>query len=62
MAMMQVEPGKVAFKITEKGGISVYGLGKMPVTLYRKQMERLLDAEPAIRKLIADNASKLADK
>jgi hypothetical protein len=53
---------KLSFKVSEKGAISVYGMGRWPVTLYREQMERFLDAGPAIRKFIADNAAALSSK
>ncbi len=35
--------GKLEFKVSEKGGVSVYGLGRFPVTLYAEQWEKLLD-------------------
>lgn len=52
----------LTFKVGDKGGVSVYGLGRFPVTLYREQFERLLDAAPQIRAFIADNAAKLKVK
>lgn len=45
----------VTFKVGEKGGVSIYGLGRFPVTLYREQWEKLLEAADAIRKFMADN-------
>lgn len=53
---------KPTYKVSEKGAVSVYGLGRFPVTLYRGQMEKLLDAAPEIREFIAENASKLKVK
>jgi hypothetical protein len=52
----------ITLKVSEKGAVSVYGLGRFPVTLYGAQMSRLLDHEPQIRAFIADNGSKLATK
>lgn len=52
----------LTLKVSEKGALSVYGMGRFPVTLYRGQMERLLDHAPTIRAFIAANAAKLAVK
>lgn len=52
----------VSFKVSEKGAVSVYGLGRFPVTLYKEQWERLLAAGDQIRSFIADNADKLKIK
>lgn len=49
-------------KVSEKGGISVYGLGRYPVSLYRSQMEKLLSMAPRIHAFIAENEEKLAKK
>lgn len=49
-------------KVSDKGGVSVYGLGRFPVTLYKDQWERLLDHSDEIRAFLADNAGKLATK
>ena len=49
----------VSMKVSEKGGVSVYGLGRFPVTLYKEQWEKLLDMADDIRAFIADNHSKL---
>lgn len=51
--------GTISYKVSEKGAVSVYGLGRFPVTLYREQWEKLLDRGDEIRKFMADNASKL---
>lgn len=53
---------KLTMKVTEKGGLSVYGMGRFPVTLYRGQWERLLDASDDIRGFIVDNAALLTVK
>ncbi len=52
----------VSLKVSEKGGVSVYGLGRFPVTLYREQWEKLLDMSDEIRHFIRDNADKLKVK
>lgn len=52
----------MAFKVSEKGAISVYGLGRFPTTLYRQQMERLLAAAPQITAFIEANAGQLKTK
>ncbi len=49
-------------KVSEKGGVSVYGLGRFPVTLYKEQWLRLLDMADEIRKFIAENDSRLKTK
>jgi hypothetical protein len=52
----------VSLKVSEKGGVSVYGLGRFPVTLYREQWEKLLEMTDEIRNFIRDNADKLKVK
>jgi hypothetical protein len=49
----------VTLKVSEKGGVSVYGLGRFPVTLYKEQWLRLLDMTEEIRAFIRDNESSL---
>jgi hypothetical protein len=49
-------------KISPKGGVSVYGMGQFPVTLYRTQWERLFKMIPDVQAFIQANASKLAEK
>jgi hypothetical protein len=51
--------GYLSFKIGEKGGLSVYGLGRFPVTLYYEQWNRLLGAAEDIKKFLEENKSKL---
>jgi hypothetical protein len=45
--------------VGEKGGVSVYGLGRFPVTLYYEQWNRLLEAGERLRQFLEDNKSKL---
>ena len=52
--------GALEFRVGEKGGVSVYGLGRFPVTLYYEQWIRLLDAAPQLRKFLEEN--KVAGK
>jgi hypothetical protein len=51
--------GSMEFKVSEKGGVSVYGLGRFPVTLYYEQWTRLLDASETLRGFLEENKSKL---
>ncbi len=52
-------PGRIDFKVSEKGGVSVYGLGRFPVTLYYEQWIRLLDTADSLRMFLEENKSKL---
>jgi len=52
----------LSLKISEKGGLSVYGLGRFPVTLYKEQWLRLLDMAPEIRTFIMANEEQLKSK
>lgn len=51
--------GKIEFRVGEKGGVSVYGLGRFPVTLYYEQWVRLLDAAVDLRSFLEENKSRL---
>jgi hypothetical protein len=52
----------VSMKVSEKGGVSIYGLGRFPVTLYKEQWEKLLDMAEDIRNFIEENKGKLKIK
>ena len=52
----------LTLKVSEKGALSVYGLGRFPVTLYKEQWKKLLDAAEEIRGFLADNDAKLKTK
>lgn len=52
----------VSMKVSEKGGLSVYGLGRFPVTLYQEQWLKLLDLADDIRNFIKENAATLKKK
>jgi hypothetical protein len=54
--------GSMSLKVSEKGALSVYGLGRFPVTLYREQWEKLLGMGDQIRQFIQDNDSALKKK
>ncbi len=51
--------GALDFRVGEKGGVSVYGLGRFPVTLYYEQWLRLLDAADKLREFLDENKSRL---
>lgn len=53
---------RVSFKVSEKKAVSVYGLGRWPITLYAGQWDRLLSQADALRSFIADNRGRLAVK
>lgn len=61
MASMN-KPKALSMKVSEKGAISIYGLGRFPITLYRGQMERLLAASPTITAFIEANVALLSVK
>ena len=52
----------VSLKVSEKGGLSVYGLGRFPVTLYKEQWTKLLGMADEIRAFLKENDSKLKTK
>jgi len=52
----------VSMKVSEKGGLSVYGMGRFPVTLYKEQWLKLLDLSDEIRAFIAAHQSELKSK
>jgi hypothetical protein len=54
--------GQMSLKVSEKGGLSVYGLGRFPVTLYREQWEKLLGMADEIRTFIRENDEALKKK
>jgi hypothetical protein len=52
----------LSFKVSEKGAVSVYGLGRFPVTLYLEQWDALLAQTAELREFIEANKSKLKTK
>ena len=61
-ALKKPSAGRVYLKVSEKGGLSVYGLGRFPVTLYREQWEKLLGLSDEIKNFIRDNDQTLKKK
>jgi len=51
--------GRMEFRVSEKGGVSVYGLGRFPVTLYYEQWQRLLAEADNLRAFLEENKAKL---
>ena len=51
-----------SIRVSEKGGVSVYGLGRFPVTLYKEQWLKLLTMAEEIKRFIAENDSRLKTK
>jgi len=61
-ALKQGAARGVSMKVSEKGGLSIDGLGRFPVTLYKEQWTKLLDMSDEIRQFIAANEGKLKSK
>jgi hypothetical protein len=55
-------PRSISLKVSEKGAVSVYGMGRFPVTLYKEQWLKLLEMSDQIRSFIKENDSKLKAK
>ena len=52
----------ISMKVSEKGAVSIYGMGRFPVTLYKEQWLKLLDMSSEIRAFIAANDANLKTK
>ena len=52
----------VSLRVSEKGGVSVYGLGRFPVTLYKEQWSKLLDMADEIRSFLTSHDAQLKAK
>ena len=62
LAELEKQPrrtGSLEFRVSEKGGVSIYGLGRFPVTLYYEQWKRLLDVSAKLREFLEENKTKL---
>jgi hypothetical protein len=60
---LKARSGKgVSMKVSEKGGVSVYGLGRFPVTLYQEQWLKLLDLADDLRAFIREHEAELKKK
>ena len=62
LAASEPKRGQLYCKVSEKGAVSVYGLQRMPVTLYVEQWERLLDFGDQVRSFLKENDAKLKRK
>ncbi|MFZ0704649.1 MAG: hypothetical protein WAM71_03535 [Candidatus Korobacteraceae bacterium] len=51
--------GSIDFRVSEKGAVSVYGLGRFPVTLYYEQWVRLLENADALKQFMEENKGSL---
>jgi hypothetical protein len=58
----QRRPGQLRLKVSEKGALSIYGLGRFPVTLYKEQWVRLLEHADEIKSFLRDNDQLLKAK
>jgi hypothetical protein len=56
------QSGRAALRVSDKGGVSVYGLGRFPVTLYKEQWLKLLDMGDEIRAFIREHDAELKAK
>jgi hypothetical protein len=61
-ALKKGTSSNVRMKVSEKGAVSVYGMGRFPVTLYKEQWLKLLDMSDQIRAFIAANDAQLKAK
>ncbi len=61
-ALKKEASSSIRMKVSEKGAVSIYGMGRFPVTLYKEQWLRLLDMSADIRAFIAANEARLKTK
>ncbi len=61
-SLKQRQTKGLSLRVSEKGGLSVYGLGRFPVTLYKEQWARLLDMADDIRQFLKENDDKLKSR
>jgi hypothetical protein len=61
-ALKQGASSGLRMKVSEKGALSIYGMGRFPVTLYKEQWLKLLDISDDIRAFIAANDGQLKKK
>ena len=54
--------GELSLKVSQKGAVSLYGMGRFPVTLYKEQWLRLLDFSERIRQFISEHEGELKSK
>ena len=60
--MAEQDAPKMTLKVSPKGALSVYGLGRFPVTLYKEQWRRILGMAPEIEAFILENEGLLKSK
>jgi hypothetical protein len=61
-ALKKGASSNIRMKVSEKGAVSIYGMGRFPVTLYKEQWLKLLDMSTEIRAFIAANETQLKTK
>ncbi len=61
-ALKRKTEGGISLKVSAKGAVSLYGLGRFPVTLYKEQWTRVLDMADEIRAFIAEHDGELKTK
>ena len=61
-ALKKTSAKGVSMKVSDKGGLSIYGLGRFPVTLYKEQWTKLLDMADEIRSFLRANDAQLKSK
>jgi hypothetical protein len=61
-ALKKGASSNIRMKVSEKGAVSIYGMGRFPVTLYKEQWLKLLDMSTEIRAFIAANEAQLKKK
>ena len=61
-ALKKPTRGTLSMKVSEKGALSLYGMGRFPVTLYKEQWLKLLAIADDIQKFIAENNDRLKTK
>ena len=54
--------GPLTYQVSQKGAVSIYGLMRFPITLYKNQWEQVLEHQDELRKFIKDNESRLKTK
>jgi hypothetical protein len=61
-ALKKTSAKGISMKVSEKGGLSIYGLGRFPITLYKEQWTKLLDMAEDIRTFLKTNDAQLKSK
>ena len=61
-AMSKASQSRLTLKVSEKGALSLYGMGQWPVTLYKSQWLRLIDYIPEVQAFISTHTDVLKDK